>query len=53
MVYAGIMTRNEARELEDMNDIDGLDEILQPVNMQALSIANELIKNTDNGNSSK
>jgi HK97 family phage portal protein len=53
MVYAGIMTRNEARALEDMNGIDGLDEILQPVNMQALSIANELIKNTGNGTSGK
>jgi HK97 family phage portal protein len=53
MVYAGIMTRNEARALEDMNGLDGLDEILQPVNMQALSIANELIKNTGNGTSGK
>lgn len=53
MVYSGIYTRNEVRALEDMNPIDGLDEILQPVNMQALSIANELIKNQNNGNSSK
>jgi len=44
MVYAGIMTRNEARALEDMNPIDGLEEPLQPVNMQALSVASELLK---------
>lgn len=43
LVYAGIITRNEARAYEDMNPIDGLQEILQPVNMQALSIANQLI----------
>jgi HK97 family phage portal protein len=44
LVYAGVMTRNEARALEDMNPIEGLDEILQPVNMQALSLATELIQ---------
>lgn len=49
MIYAGIMTRNEVRALEEMNPIDGLDEILQPVNMQALSIAMELQKNNENG----
>lgn len=53
MTYAGVYTRNEIRALEEMNPIDGLDEILQPVNMQALSVAMELIKNNDNGNSSK
>jgi HK97 family phage portal protein len=53
MVYAGVITRNEARAYEDMNPIDGLDEILQPVNMQALSMANEIIKQQSNGNSSK
>lgn len=37
MAYAGIYTRNEIRALEDMNPIDGLDEPLQPVNMQAIS----------------
>jgi len=44
LVYSGVMTRNEARALEDMNPIDGLDEVLQPVNMQALSMANELLQ---------
>jgi hypothetical protein len=29
----GIMTRNEARERENMNPIDGLDEVLMPLNM--------------------
>lgn len=54
MVYAGVYTRNEIRALEEMNPINGLDEILQPVNMQALSMANELIKQQlTNGNSSK
>lgn len=49
MVYAGIITRNEARALEDMNPIDGLNEPLQPVNMQALSVANQLINEQNNG----
>jgi HK97 family phage portal protein len=50
MVYSGIYTRNEVRALEDMNPIEGLSEILQPVNMQALSMANQLIKDQANGN---
>lgn len=54
LVYAGVMTRNEARALENMNPIDGLDEVLQPVNMQALSLATQLIeqqiKDKGNGN---
>lgn len=49
MVYAGIYTRNEVRALEDMNPIEGLDEILQPVNMQALSMANKLIEDQKDG----
>lgn len=53
MVYAGIYTRNEVRALEDMNPIEGLNEILQPVNMQALSLANQLINEQQNGNSNK
>ena len=52
MVYSGNMTRNEVRALEDMNPLEGLDEPLQPVNMQALSLANQLIQE-QNGNSSK
>lgn len=32
-IVAGFMTRNEARELEDWNPLDGLDEPLVPLNM--------------------
>ena len=32
-IQAGYLTRNEARELEDLNPLDGLDEPLQPLNM--------------------
>lgn len=32
-INTGFMTRNEARELEDLNPIDGLDEPLLPLNM--------------------
>lgn len=45
MVYAGVYTRNEVRALEDMNPIKGLDEPLQPVNMQTLENALKLIEN--------
>lgn len=48
MVYSGIYTRNEIRALEDKNPIEGLDEPLQPVNMQALSQLNENMKNLNN-----
>lgn len=53
MTYAGIYTRNEIRELEDMNPIEGLSEPLQPVNMQALSVALELSKQQANGGNTK
>lgn len=32
-ISTGFMTRNEARELEDLNPLDGLDEPLLPLNM--------------------
>lgn len=35
MVLTGIFTRNECRSLEDMNDLEGLDEPLVPMNMTA------------------
>ena len=35
MLVNGVMTRNEVRILEDMNPIDGLDEILTPMNYSA------------------
>jgi HK97 family phage portal protein len=44
MVYAGIQSRDEVRDKEDLNYVPGLDEFLQPVNMQALSIAMKLIE---------
>lgn len=54
MVYSGIYTRNEVRALEDMNPLDGLDEPLQPVNMQALSqIAENMKNNNDDKNNPK
>lgn len=33
----GWLTRNEARELEDLNPIDGADELLIPLNMRTMS----------------
>jgi HK97 family phage portal protein len=44
MIYAGAFTRNEVRAWEDADPIEGLDEPLQPVNMQALSVANQIIE---------
>jgi phage baseplate assembly protein gpV len=38
-VLAGVMTRNEGREEEGYDPIDGLDEPLQPVNMMSLEQA--------------
>jgi HK97 family phage portal protein len=34
MINAGVMTRNEARELENLNRLPGLDEPLSPLNMR-------------------
>jgi HK97 family phage portal protein len=44
MVYAGIFTRNEVRALEDMNPLDGLDEILQPTNLDTLKMVEQKLK---------
>lgn len=46
-IYSGYMTRNEVRALEDMNPIAGLEEPLQPVNMQALSMILDNYKNSE------
>jgi HK97 family phage portal protein len=43
-IYSGFLTRNEVRSLEDMDPIDGLDEPLQPVNMQTLEMVENLTK---------
>lgn len=53
MVYAGLKTRNEIRALEEDNPIDGLDEILQPVNMQTLTALESLLKQQTDGSSNK
>lgn len=37
MIYSGVITRNEARALEDMDPLEGLDEPLTPVNMEMMS----------------
>lgn len=49
MVYASIYTPNEVRALEDLNPIDGLDQPLQPVNMQSLAMAQKLLKEQSDG----
>jgi HK97 family phage portal protein len=51
-IYSGFLTRNEVRSLEDMDPIDGLDEPLQPVNMQTLEMVENLTKQSANENSS-
>ncbi len=51
MVYAGIMNRNEVRALEDYNPAEGLDEFLQPVNMNTLEQVMQTLKeNSNDGN---
>ena len=47
LVDHGIMTRNEARSLEDMNPIEGLDEMLQMVSLQTITMANQININQD------
>lgn len=54
----GWMTRNEAREKEDLNPIDGADELLVPLNMQSgtkpseQEEKNSIIKGADKGSDS-
>lgn len=40
-IQNGVMTRNEARERENLNPIDGLDEVLMPLNMTTVTDAEE------------
>ena len=49
MVGFGIYTPNEIRELEELNPIEGLNQIFLPVNMQTLENAS-LLKSVDNTN---
>lgn len=48
MVYSGVMTRNEVRQLENMNKLDGLDEPLTPVNMQTMEQLMQQLKIKEN-----
>jgi len=53
-IYSGYMTRNEVRALEEMNPLEGLDEILQPTNLQTLEFMMQQLKdNKDAGNNAK
>jgi len=47
LVNAGIITRNESRELRGMNPIDGLDEVLVPLNMIKQDEAEKLKTGSD------
>ena len=47
LVTLGIMTRNEARALEEMNPIDGLDEPLTPLNLGLLEQLEAMLNNGD------
>lgn len=49
LITIGVMTRNEARALEDMNPIDGLDEPLMQANMQPAGAAGTEETNDDPG----
>jgi len=42
LINAGVMVRNEARELEDMNPIEGLDKPLVPLNMAVVGEDGEI-----------
>lgn len=44
MIYTGTFTRNEVRELEDRNPLNGLDEPLTPVNYELLGHQLEMNK---------
>ncbi|MFD0762990.1 phage portal protein [Lutibacter aestuarii] len=51
LIYAGVYTRNEVRGLLEMNQLDGLDEPLTPVNtqlMEQIELQLKLLKNTSN-----
>lgn len=53
-IYSGYMNRNEVRALEDMNPMPGLEEFLQPTNMQTLEFMMKQLKaNQDDKNNTK
>ncbi len=43
-IYSGFMSRNEVRAYEDLDPADGLDDMLQPLNMQTIEMALEVLK---------
>ena len=47
MITTGVMSRNEARRLESMNPIDGLDEMLVPLNMVDVSKIDQINSSKD------
>lgn len=54
MIYCGVMTRNEARQLEDMNDgPDFLNEHLTPTNQFIEAQIEQNLKDNKDGNSTK
>lgn len=53
MILNGSYVRNEVRALEDMNPLEGLDEPLQPLNMQTIEMATQILKQQANGSSTK
>jgi HK97 family phage portal protein len=42
MIMAGIMSRNEARILEELEPIDGADKLLEPLNMRGVGTERQL-----------
>ncbi|TVZ55607.1 HK97 family phage portal protein [Lutibacter sp. Hel_I_33_5] len=48
LVYSGAMTRNEVRNLLDMNSLAGLDEPLTPVNMETMAQIQKKLKEVEN-----
>lgn len=53
-IYSGYMSRNDVRALEDMNPVEGLDDFLQPTNMQTIEFMLEQLKEKkDAGNQAK
>lgn len=47
LINAGVITRNEARKARGLNPIDGLDEILVPLNMVEMSQAKKIQEGED------
>lgn len=44
LIFAGVYTRNEVRQLLDMNKLNGLDEPLTPVNTQIMDMVDAQLK---------